>query len=357
MAAPVRSRSMASAMQRDGGRHLLVRGGASQAEAERSPCLVGRIGHRGEHMRGLQGAGGAGRAGRAAQPVEVERHDQRGTVRVTHQQGAVVGEPLSRVSGELHAGQRLHRVPDEVAPSRHLRHRRGALLDRQLEGPRETHGAGHVLGAGAPIALLAAAVQLRQDGRAAPQPQRTDALGALQLVAGHREQVHAQRSDVDIQPGRSLHGVKVDERRRLGAHPRHQLGDGLDGADLVVGQLQRDQHCLLGERRAELVGVDPAVAIDRQPDDLEPELLEVAAGVEHGVVLDRAGDDAVAGGLAGPCGTLDGQVDGLGAAAGEDHLARVRTDAAGDHSRAPRPGRRAHDDRRCAARTGCRSPR
>ena len=77
-------------------------------------------------------------------------------------------------------------------------------------------------------------------------------------------------------------------------------------------------------------GIDPTVAIDRQLDDLEPELLELLQRVEHGVVLDRAGDDSVAAALARPRGALQREVQGLRAAAREDDLARSGADLARD---------------------------
>ncbi len=105
------------------------------------------------------------------------------------------------------------------------------------------------------------------------------------------------------------------------ADARDDLGDRLDRADLVVGEHDRDQDRLVVERRLELVGVDPAVAVHRQLDDLEPELLEVAQRVADGVMLDRRRHDPVAAGLAGPGRALEREVVRLGAAGREDDLA------------------------------------
>ena len=111
-----------------------------------------------------------------------------------------------------------------------------------------------------------------------------------------------------------------------------------DGAHLVVGELERHQAGPLGERLVERVGVDPAVAVDGHPDDLEAELLEAGARVEHRAMLHGGGHDAVADGLARPRGALDGEVDGLRAAAREHDLARVGAERRGDRSRGPRRG-------------------
>ena len=42
-----------------------------------------------------------------------------------------------------------------------------------------------------------------------------------------------------------------------------------------------------------LVGIDEPVLVDGQIGHLEPELLQLVAGVQHGVVLDRGGDDVI----------------------------------------------------------------
>jgi len=62
------------------------------------------------------------------------------------------------------------------------------------------------------------------------------------------------------------------------------------------------------------------------------------AGVEDRLVLDRAGDDVVALVLVELDHALDGEVVGLGGAAGEDDLLRLGVDQAGDLL-APRLGR------------------
>ena len=112
--------------------------------------------------------------------------------------------------------------------------------------------------------------------------------------------------------------------------PGGDLGDRLDRADLVVGEHDRDQDRLVVERRLELVGVDPAVAVDRQLDDLEAELLEVAQGVADGVMLDRRGHDPVAAALAGPGRALEREVVRLGAAGREDDLAGLGVESRRD---------------------------
>ena len=154
--------------------------------------------------------------------------------------------------------------------------------------------------------------------------QRADALRALELVGAERDEVGAERLDVEVDVRRGLDGVDVEQDALAGPDPRGDLGDRLDRADLVVGEHDRDEDRLVVERRLELVRVDPAVAVDRQLDDLEPELLEVAQRVADRVVLDRRGHDPVAARLAGPRRALEREVVRLRAARREDDLAAPR---------------------------------
>ena len=80
--------------------------------------------------------------------------------------------------------------------------------------------------------------------------------------------------------------------------------------------------------RVHVRGVDAPVPVDGDLDDLESELLEMAERVSDGVVLHRRGDDPRAARPARPRGPLDGQVVGLGPAAGDHDLAGVRPDRA-----------------------------
>ena len=189
---------------------------------------------------------------------------------------------------------------------------------------------GHVLGAGAPVALLRPAVLLGQDVGAAPDPQRPGALRALGLVGRQRDEVRAERVDVEVEPRRRLDGVDMEQEPAPRPDDRRDLGDRLDRADLVVREHDRDEDRAVGDRALDVLGVDAPVAVDRDLDDLEAELLEVLERVADGVVLDGRRHDAVSARPAGPRGALEREVVGLGAAAREHDLARVRADRAGE---------------------------
>jgi hypothetical protein len=61
----------------------------------------------------------------------------------------------------------------------------------------EADDVGNVLGARAQAVLVARAVDQRVKRGARADIERADALGGIELVAGHGEQVHAELVDVD----------------------------------------------------------------------------------------------------------------------------------------------------------------
>ena len=243
---------------------------------------------------------------------------------------------VSRATIDSSPGSRSLGWPVDSTPgtARTASDRRAALLAQSRHGLRPLRArqvvrrgqpdrTGDVLRARPPVALLGAALLLGEDVRPVADVQRADALGPLELVRPERHEVRAERLDVEVDVRRGLDGVDVQQEALARPHAGGDLGDRLDRADLVVGEHDRDQDRLVVERRLELVGVDPAVAIDRQLDDLEAELLEVAEGVADGVMLDRRGHDPVAAALAGPGRALEREVVRLGAAGREDDLASL----------------------------------
>ena len=111
---------------------------------------------------------------------------------------------------------------------------------------------------------------------------------------------------------------------------RADLADRLQHADLVVGGHDGDQDRLVIHGALQIVEIDAAVLLHRQIGHAEAVLLQPLAGVEHGLVLGRLGDDVVAL-LAIHLGdALDGKVVALGGAGGEDDFFRGRADQLGD---------------------------
>ncbi len=147
-------------------------------------------------------------------------------------------------------------------------------------------------------------------------------------MGGEREQIDTEPVDVQVEEAGRLHGVGVDQGT---AFPRQSrdLGDRLNGPDLVVGEHDADEKRIGADGGRHGCRLDDPAAIDRHIGDLDSEVrTEIAGGAEHGAVLDGRGDQVPLT-RPGQGRTLEGQVVALGAAAGEHHLVRVAAEHAG----------------------------
>ena len=179
---------------------------------------------------------------------------------------------------------------------------------------------------------MAAAVDLRikpDPGVLLADVQGADALGAVHLVTAEAQQVDAHFLDVDRNLADGLHGVSVEEDALFLA----KFADGLDRqqrADFVVGGHDRDKDRLVGHRFADLLGRDLAELVHGQVGDLEAVFFEALAGVERRLVLGHLGDDVITLLLVHVGDALEGKVDRLGRAGGEDDFGRAGADQVAD---------------------------
>ena len=104
------------------------------------------------------------------------------------------------------------------------------------------------------VALLAAPLLLRLPLGALAHVEDSRALGAVELVPGQREQVHAQGVYVEREDAARLHRVSVDEHAALVGNAGN-VADGLDRADFVVGVHDRDEDSLRPDGRCDGAGV------------------------------------------------------------------------------------------------------
>ena len=155
-----------------------------------------------------------------------------------------------------------------------------------------------------------------------PDVQRADALRALELVRAERHEVGAERLDVEVDVRRGLDRVDVEERCPLRARTRATISAiGWIVPTSLLASMIETRIVLSLSAASSWSGIDPAVAVDRQLDDLEAELLEVAQRVADRVVLDGEVTIRWPRALPGPGRALERQVVRLGAAGREDDLA------------------------------------
>ena len=127
--------------------------------------------------------------------------------------------------------------------------------------------------------------------------------------------------------------------------------DRLDGADLVVGVHDADEDRARRDRPAQIVGVDPARAVNGQIGHPRAQAFEKPARLDDRRMLDPRGDDVIALVAKGEEHALEGKVVGLAATARENdlvvlaaeqrrHLAARRLEGSLCRSRRPMPARR-----------------
>jgi len=166
------------------------------------------------------------------------------------------------------------------------------------------------------------------EARALAGVERAHALGRIKLVAAHAVEVHAERLDIHGQFAKSLHTVHVQHGARL-VDDAGDFGDGLERAEFVIGVHDADQHGFGAQRAADVVGADDAAGRNGQAGDLHTLGAQLLGGRDDGGVLDGAGDDVPARGGGGARHAENGEIVGLGAAAGEHDLRRAGVDHRG----------------------------
>ena len=173
-----------------------------------------------------------------------------------------------------------------------------------------------------------AADEERGDAHTAAHQERRGAFRAAQLVGGHRAQISAERREVEGDVADGGAGVDVDQHAP-GPGLGGERGDrGLEGADLVVRELDGEERGVGPQRREDLLGREAALTV--HADDRHVGV-GAAARLEDGGVLDRRGDHVGSRPVrrAGH-GAVHGGVDRLRAGRGEHDLAGSGAEQPGD---------------------------
>eukprot|EP00166_Cyanidium_caldarium_P004146 ctg_428.g299 len=299
---------------------LPLRGKASDPETNAGVRERFVHAQRPQHVARLQAGRGASAA--AAHRDGLERHQQRLALHVREAEIDAARIAVRQRSVQLHvldaAGDAvvklLRKGADVLVVAFHLLQRDGA-------GGAQSHHQRCGQRARAQTAFLSAAAHQRFNAHPRPPPhvQCADAFRAVQLVAADGQQVDVHLLHIDRYLAHRLRGVTVEEHFALAAHAPDLLYR-LNGADLVVHHHHRHQRRVVADSLAQPPHVQAAVGVHRQVRDLEPLALQVAARIQHALVLGGGGDDVALGGLVKVRHAFDGHVVGLGRAAGEDDL-------------------------------------
>ena len=152
-------------------------------------------------------------------------------------------QPVRAVAVDAHVRTARENAGFQLVPERRQLHGLVRHAEaRQLAGLRETDDVGDVLRARAARTLLVPAQHEGLELRAPADVEDSNALGGVELVAGHREHVDRHLLHVDRDLSRDLHRVRMEDRPVRLADLRDLL-NGKQNARLVVGPHDRDK-CL-----------------------------------------------------------------------------------------------------------------
>ena len=134
--------------------------------------------------------------------------------------------------------------------------------------------------------------------------QEADALRPVQLVAAGAHHINIAGIHINGHLAKGLHGVCMEEDAMLPGNPA-DFRYRLNGADFIVGKHNRNQDGGGADGFFQFIQLHNPKLIHIQIRHLKPLLLQPLAGVQHGMVLNLAGDDVVPLGPIGLCGRLD----------------------------------------------------
>ena len=178
-------------------------------------------------------------------------------------------------------------------------------------------------GAGAKPFLLAAAGEHGLEPYPLLHVQGADPLGSAQLVAADGDQVGPQGGHGKGHLQKALDGVTVEEDILVHSLGRPDaVGHRQDGTHLVVDQHHGHQGGVGAEGGTKIVHRDAARPIRLEIGHLITLFFQIAAGLQHGGVLDGGGDDMLAPAARQFHALTNGPVVPLGAARGKKHLGR-----------------------------------
>ena len=180
-------------------------------------------------------------------------------------------------------------------------------------------------------ALMTATVHLRfkANARLAAHIQSTNAFRAVGLVRGQAHQINRQGVQVNVYPARGLRRIHMKNHAAFAAN-RADGRNVLNHTNLIVHVHHADDDGVWSNGGLQRFQVKQAIGLHVQVGHFKALALELAAGVEHGFVLSLDRDQVFAFGLVKMRRALDGEVVGLGCAAGPDNFSRIRTDEGGD---------------------------
>ncbi len=204
---------------------------------------------------------------------------------------------------------------------------------RTIESTGESNGERDRFGPRAASVLLVPSPCTRSQFHAATQQQSANALGSVKLVGAERERIDAKLVEMyrDLAGGLGRITVEVWCNPSATAGPvAERLGYGPDGLKcsyFMVNQHHGDQARLRAQAIRKRCGMHSALGIHGEQIEDEPLFGQLAQWFRNSRVLDGTSYQ-MSGRIAAQA--EEGQIIGLGGAAGEDYFVRLRAEMRGD---------------------------
>lgn len=286
-----------------------LRMGRAKGDAERGFGLFLREAEGQEGGRGFDGAGGAGRTGADGDAAKVEGNDEGFAFNAIEAEVAGVGEAgIGAVAMDL--GQGEEGVFETVSEAGGGFGLGGESLLEEGGGGTEGGDAGDVFRAGAAAIFVAAAKLEGMERDALADEEGADAFGGAHFVAAEGVEIDAELAQGDGEAAGDLDAVGVEEGAVF-VGDGSEFGQGLEGAEFVVGVHDGDEGRIGAEGLPQVGGRDETLRIDGEEGDGMALGLEGLEGGQDGGVFDLAADEVAAG--AGVGDAEEGEVIGFGA--------------------------------------------
>src|SRR6266403_2402690 len=163
-------------------------------------------------------------------------------------------------------------------------------LARNFRGLAKADDARDVFRSRTEAALVMAAIKKLAQTRATANVESADALWTVELVSGEGEQVDSKLVHVNRYFSCRLHGVGVEIDVPLLGDASYLI-EGLDGAELVVGVHDGDQHSFRPYSSLQFVEIDLGFTICREESNAHRVLFQCLTRVQHRFVFDGGGND------------------------------------------------------------------